>query len=85
MHINLLKLIESALPKRAFTPRVPRHSKHQASKRGAKHFHKVPGFTNQGKLPITNHERVVVLRARRMKISVKDYCARFGAVLPART
>jgi hypothetical protein len=61
-----------------------RYSKHQASKPRARHFHKVLGFTNVGKLPITNHERVVVLRARRMKISVQDYCRKFGAVLPVR-
>jgi hypothetical protein len=61
-----------------------RYTKHAASRPGAKHFHKVLGFTNVGKLPITNHERVVVLRARRLGISVPAYCARFDAVLPVR-
>jgi hypothetical protein len=60
------------------------YSKHQSSKPGAKHFHKVLGFTNVGKLPITNHERVVVLRARKQGISVTDYCRKYGAVLPIR-
>jgi predicted GNAT superfamily acetyltransferase len=79
-----MKLFQSALPRPAFKPRVIKFTKHAASKPGAKHYHKVLGFTNVGKLPITNHERVVVLRARRQGISVQDYCRKYGAVLPVR-
>lgn len=76
---NIFDLFSKALPKRSFNaPVEPKFSKHQASKKGAKHE-----LRGNGRIPVrthnslTNHQRVVISRAARMGLSVKEYEIKF--------
>jgi hypothetical protein len=72
--MNIIEFFQKALPKQAFRLIEPRHSKHQASKRGHKHMSKRMPSNHHSSITIpTQHERVVAGRARKMGMSVKQY------------
>lgn len=53
-------------------------SKHQASKKGYTHTRKKPVLARRTVGP-TNHQRMIVIRAERLGLSILDYCNKFGA------
>lgn len=74
--MNIGEIFAKALPRLGWKMSVPKTSKHQASKRGAKHFHR-PFARNGGKTTLTNNQRVVNARARRMGVDVSEYYRRY--------
>jgi hypothetical protein len=64
MFPNLFDLIAKALPKISFFQKTPKHSKHQATKRGYRHANGNRHERRREVIP-TQHERVFAARCAR--------------------
>lgn len=74
--ISIFDLFKKALPKPAFLVRSEHVSKHQASKRG--YSHQATNRVKRRGPVLTQHQRVVNGRAKRLGLSIVEYETKFG-------
>lgn len=74
--MSLSTLFEKALPRPSLGPNHVDPSKHHASKRGYEHK-PVKRRKTRRKLALTNHERLIFARAKRMGVTVTEYERKF--------